>query len=83
MSKQEEPPKPPLPLDYPSAPNPDDLEAEKQWERERLTEQRRFARESFLLDLTSNWKMWIVVLVIATVLALCFGRGGLIWQFLK
>ena len=83
MKKQDEPSKPPFPLNYPSAPNPDEVESEKQWARERLTEQRRYARESLWMDLTSNWKMWIVVIVGALILLLLFGQGGFLWQLLK
>ena len=64
------------PLNYASSPSPDELKAAKKWEREHRAEQRRAMFETYWLDITTNWKMWIVATVLMAIFYGCMGFLG-------
>jgi hypothetical protein len=80
-SDADNPSEPSIPLNYAGTPK-EDSEAAKQWERDHLSEHRRFARESLWMDLTSNWWMWLVVIIAAIIIVGCFGRNGFLWELI-
>ena len=61
------------PLNYASSPSQDELKAAKKWAREHRSEQRRAMIESYWLDITTNWKMWIVAGIIVIIFPGCMG----------
>ncbi len=64
---------PQRPLNYASSRSPDELNSAKKWDREHRAELRRVMIETYWMDITTNWKMWIVAIFLMVLFYGCMG----------